>query len=171
MARMISLLFPCFCSFILRITACDPADFIYKKKPSSGLSSPKRKESWLLFVSRCTYWGAFSFELQILLFTSLLLTGWSFFEWQNTFIYFLFCLQVDPFLSVSAAHCIGENVRQKVHTSHPEVSEVFIHIGTLLGTISFRISNFKLYLNWVLGLFSLVILVKWTHYQFQWCPL
>uniref|UniRef100_A0A9I9DB58 Cation efflux protein transmembrane domain-containing protein n=1 Tax=Cucumis melo TaxID=3656 RepID=A0A9I9DB58_CUCME len=32
-------------------------------------------------------------------------------------------VKVDPFLSVSAAHSIGENVRQKIHTSHPEVSE------------------------------------------------
>ncbi|KAL5862835.1 hypothetical protein ACOSQ3_000349 [Xanthoceras sorbifolium] len=35
---------------------------------------------------------------------------------------------VDPFSSVSAAHGIGENVRHQIHRSHPEVSEVFIHI-------------------------------------------
>ncbi|XVF32730.1 hypothetical protein REPUB_Repub17cG0108100 [Reevesia pubescens] len=35
---------------------------------------------------------------------------------------------VDPFSSVSAAHGIGENVRHQVHKSHPEVTEVFIHI-------------------------------------------
>ncbi|KAJ6729488.1 MITOCHONDRIAL METAL TRANSPORTER 1-RELATED [Salix viminalis] len=35
---------------------------------------------------------------------------------------------VDPFLSVSAAHDIGENVRQEIHNSHPEIAEVFIHI-------------------------------------------
>ncbi|XP_044493664.1 metal tolerance protein C1 isoform X2 [Mangifera indica] len=35
---------------------------------------------------------------------------------------------VDPFSSVSAAHAIGENVRDHIHKSHPEVSEVFIHI-------------------------------------------
>lgn len=37
--------------------------------------------------------------------------------------------QVDPFCSVSAAHDIGENVRHQIHESHPEVAEVFIHIG------------------------------------------
>lgn len=35
---------------------------------------------------------------------------------------------VDPFSSVSAAHGVGENVRRQIHKSHPEVSEVFIHI-------------------------------------------
>lgn len=40
-----------------------------------------------------------------------------------------FSLQVDPFCSVSAAHDIGENVRHQIHDSHPEVAEVFIHIG------------------------------------------
>ncbi|KAF5731464.1 hypothetical protein HS088_TW18G00142 [Tripterygium wilfordii] len=35
---------------------------------------------------------------------------------------------VDPFLSVTAAHDIGENVRHQIHKSHPEVTEVFIHI-------------------------------------------
>ncbi|XWS76518.1 hypothetical protein CRYUN_Cryun01aG0183300 [Craigia yunnanensis] len=35
---------------------------------------------------------------------------------------------VDPFSSVSAAHGIGENVRHQIHKSHPEVTEVFIHI-------------------------------------------
>ncbi|KDO87332.1 hypothetical protein CISIN_1g030287mg [Citrus sinensis] len=35
---------------------------------------------------------------------------------------------VDPFSSVSAAHGVGENVRHQIHKSHPEVSEVFIHI-------------------------------------------
>lgn len=35
---------------------------------------------------------------------------------------------VDPFSSVSAAHVIGENVRHQIHKSHPEVTEVFIHI-------------------------------------------
>ncbi|XP_008235017.1 PREDICTED: metal tolerance protein 2 [Prunus mume] len=37
-------------------------------------------------------------------------------------------IEVDPFCSVSAAHDIGENVRYQIHKSHPEVSEVFIHI-------------------------------------------
>ncbi|XP_022758041.1 metal tolerance protein 2-like isoform X2 [Durio zibethinus] len=35
---------------------------------------------------------------------------------------------VNPFSSVSAAHGIGENVRHQIHKSHPEVTEVFIHI-------------------------------------------
>lgn len=38
-------------------------------------------------------------------------------------------LQVDPFLSVSAAHDIGENVRRQVQNNHNQVAEVFIHIG------------------------------------------
>lgn len=42
-----------------------------------------------------------------------------------------FFLQVDPFTSVSDAHHVGETVRHKLHESHPEVSEVFIHIGKL----------------------------------------
>ncbi|KAJ8434421.1 hypothetical protein Cgig2_002623 [Carnegiea gigantea] len=37
-------------------------------------------------------------------------------------------IEVDPFTSVSAAHHIGENVRRRIHESHPEVAEVFIHI-------------------------------------------
>ncbi|XP_057548003.1 metal tolerance protein 2 [Amaranthus tricolor] len=37
-------------------------------------------------------------------------------------------IEVDPFASVSAAHHIGENVRHRIHESHPEVAEVFIHI-------------------------------------------
>lgn len=44
----------------------------------------------------------------------------------------IFSLQVDPFSSVSAAHNVGENVRHQIHKSHPGVSEVFIHIGTIL---------------------------------------
>ncbi|CAI0446061.1 unnamed protein product [Linum tenue] len=37
-------------------------------------------------------------------------------------------IEVDPFCSVSAAHGIGESVRKEIHTSHPEIAEVFIHI-------------------------------------------
>ncbi|WRX11199.1 Cation efflux protein - like 1 [Theobroma cacao] len=37
-------------------------------------------------------------------------------------------VKVDPFSSISAAHGIGENVRHQIHKSHPEVTEVFIHI-------------------------------------------
>ncbi|GLJ44610.1 hypothetical protein SUGI_0937610 [Cryptomeria japonica] len=37
-------------------------------------------------------------------------------------------IEVDPFLSVSAAHNIGETVRHELHERHSEVAEVFIHI-------------------------------------------
>lgn len=37
--------------------------------------------------------------------------------------------QVDPFFSVSAAHEVEENVRDEILKSHPEVAEVFFHIG------------------------------------------
>ena len=47
----------------------------------------------------------------------------------------LFYFQVDPFLSVSAAHDIGENARQEIHNSHQEIAEVFIHIGMVLDSI------------------------------------
>jgi len=36
---------------------------------------------------------------------------------------------VDPFSSVSVAHEVGEYVRRQINLNHPEVSEVFIHIG------------------------------------------
>lgn len=48
---LISLPLPCL-SCSLKITACDHADV---RKPSLGLPSPKRKESWVFFVSRCAY--------------------------------------------------------------------------------------------------------------------
>lgn len=38
-------------------------------------------------------------------------------------------MQVDPFSSVSAAHEVGEFVRHELQRSHPEVVEVFVHIG------------------------------------------
>ncbi|KAM1395600.1 hypothetical protein FF1_031369 [Malus domestica] len=44
-------------------------------------------------------------------------------------------IEVDPFCSVSAAHDIGENVRRQIHKSHPEVSEVFIHIDPSISQI------------------------------------
>lgn len=52
-----------------------------------------------------------------------------------------FILQVDPFSSVSAAHGVGENVRHQIHKSHPEVSEVFIHIGVFPGLWSLHLCN------------------------------
>ena len=36
---------------------------------------------------------------------------------------------MDPFLSVSAAHDIGEKVRRQIQEFHEDVAEVFIHIG------------------------------------------
>ncbi|KAK4482204.1 hypothetical protein RD792_009346 [Penstemon davidsonii] len=45
-------------------------------------------------------------------------------------------VEVDPFSSVSAAHDVGENVRRQLQQSHPEVTEVFIHIGKYLFSIS-----------------------------------
>ncbi|CAM6036228.1 unnamed protein product [Sphagnum compactum] len=39
-------------------------------------------------------------------------------------------IEVDPWLSVSAAHNIGDAVRQQVHKRHPNVTESFIHIGS-----------------------------------------
>ncbi|KAJ0054575.1 hypothetical protein Pint_01029 [Pistacia integerrima] len=46
----------------------------------------------------------------------------------GSYLYLDVHIVVDPFSSVSAAHAIGENVRDHVHKSHPKVSEVFIHI-------------------------------------------
>ncbi|KAL2535314.1 Metal tolerance protein C1 [Forsythia ovata] len=37
-------------------------------------------------------------------------------------------IEVDPFSSVSAAHDVEHNVRRQLQQSHPEISEVFIHI-------------------------------------------
>lgn len=45
-------------------------------------------------------------------------------------------IEVDPFTSVSAAHHIGENVRRRIHESHPQVAEVFIHIDPSISEIS-----------------------------------
>lgn len=45
-------------------------------------------------------------------------------------------IEVDPFSSVSAAHDIGENVRNQIHKSHPNVTEVFIHIDPSISQIS-----------------------------------
>ncbi|XP_015892006.3 metal tolerance protein 2 [Ziziphus jujuba] len=44
-------------------------------------------------------------------------------------------IEVDPFCSVSAAHEIGENVRNQIHKSHPEVAEVFIHIDPAISQV------------------------------------
>ncbi|KAK8953351.1 Metal tolerance protein C1 [Platanthera guangdongensis] len=47
---------------------------------------------------------------------------------SSSFLYLDIVFQVDPFLSVSAAHDIGESVRQVIQKSHNQVAEVFIHI-------------------------------------------
>ncbi|KAK1293243.1 Metal tolerance protein C1 [Acorus calamus] len=41
-------------------------------------------------------------------------------------------IEVDPFLSVSVAHNVGESVRRCIQNSHHEVAEVFIHIDPSL---------------------------------------
>ncbi|KAK7277719.1 hypothetical protein RJT34_22734 [Clitoria ternatea] len=46
----------------------------------------------------------------------------------GSYLYLDVNIEVDPFSSVSAAHDIGENVRQQIHKSHPTVAEMFIHI-------------------------------------------
>ncbi|KAK9084189.1 hypothetical protein Scep_030660 [Stephania cephalantha] len=43
-------------------------------------------------------------------------------------------IEVDPFLSVSAAHDIGESVRGQIQKSHSEVAEVFIHIVSIFSS-------------------------------------
>ncbi|XP_059659527.1 metal tolerance protein 2 [Cornus florida] len=44
-------------------------------------------------------------------------------------------IEVDPFLSVSAAHDVDENVRRQIQKYHPEVAEVFIHIEPAISQI------------------------------------
>ncbi|KAG0602050.1 hypothetical protein M758_11G156800 [Ceratodon purpureus] len=48
-------------------------------------------------------------------------------------------VEVDPWLSVSAAHNIGEAVRQQVRTHHPNVTESFIHIDPADGRPSLSV--------------------------------
>ncbi|KAG0602055.1 hypothetical protein M758_11G156800 [Ceratodon purpureus] len=48
-------------------------------------------------------------------------------------------IEVDPWLSVSAAHNIGEAVRQQVRTHHPNVTESFIHIDPADGRPSLSV--------------------------------
>ncbi|KAJ4967631.1 hypothetical protein NE237_014332 [Protea cynaroides] len=50
-------------------------------------------------------------------------------------------IEVDPFLSVSAAHEIGENVRRQIQRSHTEVAEVFIHIDPAISQFSPRMTD------------------------------
>ncbi|XP_020587094.1 metal tolerance protein 2 [Phalaenopsis equestris] len=46
----------------------------------------------------------------------------------GSFLYLDVHIEVDPFLSVSAAHDIGETVRQIIQKTHHQVAEVFVHI-------------------------------------------
>ncbi|KAK9084186.1 hypothetical protein Scep_030657 [Stephania cephalantha] len=48
-------------------------------------------------------------------------------------------IEVDPFLSVSAAHDIGESVRGQIQKSHSEVAEVFIHIDPAVSKLPHNI--------------------------------
>uniref|UniRef100_A0A453I2R0 Cation efflux protein cytoplasmic domain-containing protein n=1 Tax=Aegilops tauschii subsp. strangulata TaxID=200361 RepID=A0A453I2R0_AEGTS len=48
----------------------------------------------------------------------------------GTSLYLDVHIEVYPFLSVSAAHDIGETVRHHIQKTHSQVAEVFIHIGT-----------------------------------------
>ncbi|KAK9086463.1 hypothetical protein Syun_028857 [Stephania yunnanensis] len=48
-------------------------------------------------------------------------------------------IEVDPFLSVSAAHDIGESVRGQIQKSHSEVAEVFIHIDPAVSKLPHEI--------------------------------
>ncbi|CAN6468146.1 unnamed protein product [Victoria cruziana] len=52
-------------------------------------------------------------------------------------------IEVDPFLSVSAAHNIGELVRCQVQKSHREVAEAFIHIDPAVSQVSHVISSLQ----------------------------
>lgn len=54
----------------------------------------------------------------------------------GSFLYLDVHIEVDPFTSVSAAHHVGEIVRGRLHESHPEVSEVFIHIDPSISEVN-----------------------------------
>ena len=44
--------------------------------------------------------------------------------------------KVDPWMSVSAAHRVGESVQQKLKECHPLLEEIFIHVGMFHGNTS-----------------------------------
>lgn len=103
---------------------------------SAGMQSFKRAQSWFFSISWCKCWG------QPLSFHALYYNiYWKYFIFflchratyriltSKSFVIVSFFLQVDPFSSVSAAHDIGENVRHEIQQSHPEIAEVFVHIG------------------------------------------
>ncbi|RYR71756.1 hypothetical protein Ahy_A02g005979 isoform D [Arachis hypogaea] len=54
----------------------------------------------------------------------------------GSYLYLDVHIEVDPFSSVSAAHNIGENVRKRIHRSHPTVAEIFIHIDPAMSCLS-----------------------------------
>ncbi|MED6209507.1 Metal tolerance protein C1 [Stylosanthes scabra] len=54
----------------------------------------------------------------------------------GSYLYLDVHIEVDPFSSVSAAHNIGENVRKRIHKSHPTVAEIFIHIDPAMSCVS-----------------------------------
>lgn len=96
-----------------------------------GMPPVKGKEGRFISVSWCTYWGKSLMAIIWLYAGHCIYLMWycalaSFYFWK---ILHDSPLQVDPFTSVSAAHSVGEHVRSQIHKSHPEVSEVFIHIG------------------------------------------
>ncbi|KAG6541196.1 hypothetical protein Mapa_017430 [Marchantia paleacea] len=49
---------------------------------------------------------------------------------MGSFIHVDAHIEVDPWLSVSAAYNIGEAVRHQLQKEHPEVAETFVHIGS-----------------------------------------
>lgn len=51
------------------------------------------------------------------------------FPFSSYFWVYVDVAKVDPWLSVSAAHMIGETVRQKLRDQHSSLEEVFIHVG------------------------------------------
>ncbi|KAL8167749.1 hypothetical protein V2J09_009248 [Rumex salicifolius] len=53
----------------------------------------------------------------------------------GSFLYLDVHIEVDPFTSVSDAHHVGETVRRRLHESHPEVSEIFIHIDPSISEV------------------------------------
>ncbi|KAJ3683743.1 hypothetical protein LUZ60_013970 [Juncus effusus] len=59
----------------------------------------------------------------------------------GTSLYLDVHIEVDPFLSVSAAHDIGETVRNQIHKGHNQVAEAFIHIDPYDDTLADRSSK------------------------------
>ncbi|KAF3322829.1 metal tolerance protein 2 [Carex littledalei] len=62
----------------------------------------------------------------------------------GTSLYLDVHIEVDPFLSVSAAHEIGETVRHQIHQAHKQVAEAFIHIDPSYSQCSVNADKKKL---------------------------